>query len=231
MGTTIEFPRTSGGTAKGYLAEAKDPRAPGVVVIQEWWGLQGQIRSVCDRLADAGFAALAPDLFGGKVIPYHDAAAANAAMASLDFGRSTDEEVRGAVRHLAARGGPVGLTGFCMGGAVTVIGAARIPELSAAVCFYGLPPESVARPEDVRVPLQAHFATLDDWCTPAAVDEFERRLRAAGKTFEIHRYEGASHAFMNSDRKEVHDPGAAQLAWDRALTFLRRHLAKTSPAR
>jgi carboxymethylenebutenolidase len=223
MGTTIDYPRTSGGTGRGHLAEAKDPKAPGVVVIQEWWGLQGQIKSVCDRLAAAGFTALAPDLFGGKVIPYHDQAAANAAMGSLDFKRSTEEDVRGAVKHLAARGVKVGLTGFCMGGAITIIGAVHIPELSAAVCFYGMPPESVAAPKDVRVPLQGHFASHDDWVTPDVVNEFEKKLRAAGKTFELYRYEG-HHAFMNSDRKEVYDAGAATLAWDRALAFFRKHL-------
>jgi carboxymethylenebutenolidase len=224
MGKMISFPRTNGGTAQGYLSEAKDPKAPGVVVIQEWWGLQGQIKGVCDRLAGAGFHALAPDLFGGKVVPYHDSAAANAAMGALDFRAATDEAVRGAVKHLKARGGKVGLTGFCMGGAVVIIGAVRIPELDAAVCFYGLPPESVAAPKDVRVPLQAHFASQDDWCTPAAADDFERKLRAAGKTFEIHRYQG-QHAFMNSDRKEVYAAEAAKLAWDRCLQFFRKHLA------
>jgi carboxymethylenebutenolidase len=218
-----DFAKTSGGTARGYLAEAREPKAPGVVVIQEWWGLQGQIKAVCDRLAAAGFTALAPDLYGGKVIPYHDGAAASAAMSSLDFKRSTDEEVRGAVRHLAARGVKVGLTGFCMGGEVTVIGAVHIPELSAAVCFYGLPPESVAAPRDIRVPFQGHFASLDDWCTPAAVDAFERKLRAAGKTFELHRYAG-HHAFMNSERKEAYGAEAATQAWDRALAFFGKHL-------
>ena len=224
MGKMISFPRTSGGTAQGYLSEAKDPKAPGVVVIQEWWGVQGQIKGVCDRLAEAGFHALAPDLYGGKVVPYHDAAAANAAMGALDFQAATDEAVRGAVKHLKAGGGKVGLTGFCMGGAVTIIGAVRIPELDAAVCFYGLPPESVAAPKDVRVPLQAHFASQDDWCTPAAADDFERKLQAAGKVFEIHRYQG-QHAFMNSDRKEVYAAEAAKLAWDRCLQFFRKHLA------
>lgn len=223
MGAMVTFPTTTGGTARGYLAEAKDAKAPGVVVIQEWWGLQGQIKGVCDRLAEAGFTALGPDLYGGQVVPYHDPKAAGAAMSSLDFKAATDEAVRGAVRYLAARGGKVGLTGFCMGGAVTVIGAVRIPELSAAVCFYGLPPESVAAPEDVRVPLQGHFASRDDWCTPDAVDGFERRLAAAGKAFEIHRYEG-DHAFMNSDRKEVHSAEAARLAWDRCLAWFGKHL-------
>lgn len=223
MGAMIDFPKTSGGTARGYLAEAKEARAPGVVVIQEWWGLQGQIKTVCDRLAAAGFQALAPDLYGGKVVPYHDSAAANATMASLDFRRSTDEEVRGAVRFLAGRGVKVGLTGFCMGGAVTVIGAVHVPELSAAVCFYGLPPEGVAAPRDIRVPFQGHFASLDDWCTPAAVDAFEKKLQAAGKTYEIHRYPG-HHAFMNSERKEVYGAGEAQVAWDRMLAFFGKQL-------
>lgn len=224
MGKMISFPRTSGGTAQGYLAEARDPKAPGVVVIQEWWGLQGQIKGVCDRLAEAGFTALAPDLYGGKVVPYHEAAAANAAMGSLDFKKQTDEAVRGAVKHLAGRGAKVGLTGFCMGGAVTIIGAAHIPEISAAVCFYGLPPESVAAAKDVRVPLQCHFAAQDDWVTPAAAADFEKKLRAAGKQFEIHRYPG-HHAFMNSDRQEVHDPAAATQAWDRCVSFFRKHLS------
>lgn len=220
----VSFPRLGGGTAQGHLAEAKDPKAPGVVVIPEWWGLQGQIKGVCDRLADAGLTALAPDLYAGKVVPYHDPDAASAAMSSLDFKKETDEAVRGAVKHLAARGVKVGLTGFCMGGAVTVIGAVHIPELAAAVCFYGLPPESVAAPKDVRVPLQCHFATQDDWVTPAAAADFEKKLKAAGKKFEIHRYPG-HHAFMNSDRKEVHDPAAAKQAWDRCVAFFKKHLA------
>jgi carboxymethylenebutenolidase len=224
MGNMISFPRTSSGTEKGYLAQAKDAKAPGVVVIQEWWGLQGQIKSMCDRFAEAGFNALAPDLFEGKVIPYHDESAASAAMSSLDFASATAEIVRGAVRHLKSRGSKTGLTGFCMGGAVTVIGAARIPEVDAAVCFYGLPPPQVASGKDVRVPLQAHFANEDDWVTPEKADAFEKELKSAGKTYEIYRYD-AHHAFMNSDRKNVHDAKSAKLAWDRALTWFRRYLA------
>jgi carboxymethylenebutenolidase len=224
MGTTVSFPRTTGGNAQGYLAEAKDAKAPGVVVIQEWWGLQGQIKAVCDRFAEAGFTALAPDLYAGKVVPYHDAAAASAAMGSLDFLGATEQIVRGAVKHLEARAAKVGLTGFCMGGAVTVIGAARIPELDAAVCFYGLPPPQVVSGKDVRVPLQGHFANEDDWITPEKVDAFEKELKASGQPYEVYRYQ-ARHAFMNSDRKEVHDPKAAKLAWDRTLAWFRRYLA------
>ncbi len=224
MGSMISFPRTTTGTAQGYLAEAREAKAPAVVVIQEWWGLQGQIKSVCDRFAQDGFTALAPDLFGGKVVPYHDSAAASAMMNSLDFKAATEEAVRGAVRHLKARGGKVGLTGFCMGGAVTVIGAARIPELDAAVTFYGLPPPQVASGKDVRVPLQGHFASEDDWITPDKADAFEKELKAAKKTYEIHRYKG-HHAFMNSERKEVYDAKAAKAAWDRCVAWFRKHLA------
>jgi carboxymethylenebutenolidase len=223
MGQMISFPRADGKPASGYLAEAKTVKGPGVVVIQEWWGLQGQIKEVCDRFAAAGFTALAPDLYGGKVVPYHDRAAAAAAMNGLDFKDATEQAVRGAVQLLASRGGKVGLTGFCMGGAVTVIGAARIPELSAAVAFYGLPPPQVATARDVRVPLQGHFASHDDWCTPEVVDAFERDLEAAGKTYEIHRYEG-HHAFMNSERGEVYGAEAAKVAWERCLAFFGKHL-------
>ena len=225
MGTMVSFSRTTSGIANGYLAEAKNAKAPGVVVIQEWWGLQGQVKAMCDRFAEAGFTALAPDLYAGKVVPYHDEAAASAAMASLDFKTATGEIVRGAVKHLKARGAKVGLTGFCMGGAVTVIGAVHIPELEAAVCFYGLPPPQAASGKDVRVPLQGHFANQDDWITPEKADAFEKELksRSSGKPYEIHRYQ-AHHAFMNSDRKSVYDAKAAKLAWDRCVAWFTRHL-------
>jgi carboxymethylenebutenolidase len=220
----ISHPKAGGGVAQAYLAEASDAGAAGVVVIQEWWGLQGQIRSVCDRLAAEGFRALAPDLFEGKVIPYHDSGAAKAAMSALDLRAVTDSTVRGAVQHLAREGRKVGIVGFCMGGAVVVVAAARVPELAAAVCFYGLPPREIASAGDVRVPLQAHFASEDSWCTPPLVTAFEQELRAAGKTFELHRYE-ARHAFMNSERPEAYEAGAARLGWERCLAFLRKHLA------
>jgi carboxymethylenebutenolidase len=223
MGKMVSFPRTTGQPAQGYLAEARQAKAPGVVVIQEWWGLQGQIKGVCDRLAEAGFNALAPDLYDGKVVPYHDKAAASAAMAALDFKAATSEAVRGAVQFLAGRGGKVGITGFCMGGAVAVIGAVHIPELSAAVCFYGLPPDEVASGAKVRIPFQGHFAKQDDWVDGPAADAFEKKLKLTGQPFEIFRYDG-QHAFMNSDRKEVYAAGAAEQAWERCLRFFRTHL-------
>lgn len=224
MGTKITFKRPDGKDASGYLATATRPNRPGLVVIQEWWGLQDQIKGMCERFADAGYQALAPDLYAGTVVPYHDTAATNREMSSLNFLEATDQVVHGAAQYLkATTGRKVGLTGFCMGGAITIIGAVRIPELSAAVCFYGLPPLTVASPKDIRVPLQAHFANQDDWCTPKAVDDFAAALKAAGKTAEIFRYD-AKHAFMNEQRSDVHDKKAAELAWERTLAFLGKYL-------
>ena len=223
MGTMIAFKRPDGGDASGYLANAARGDAPGLVVIQEWWGLQEQVKAMTDRFALAGFDALAPDLYRGVVVPYHDAEAAGKEMMSLNFLDAAEQTVRGAAQFLKRNGAKAGLTGFCMGGAVTIIGAARIPELSAAVAFYGLPPAQAAGPADVKVPLQGHFANKDEHVPPAAVDAFESGLKAAGKDFEFFRYD-ADHAFANEQRMAVHDREAAELAWGRAIAFFKKHL-------
>jgi carboxymethylenebutenolidase len=223
MGTQISFKRPDGKDASGYLVNADRGDAPGVVVIQEWWGLQEQIKGICDRFALAGFDALAPDLYNGKVVPYHDMDAAAKEMNSLNFMDATTQTVRGAVQYLGRNGAKVGLTGFCLGGAVTIIGATRIPELTAGVVFYGIPPGQAAKPEDVKIPLQAHFANKDDWCTPDLVNGFEKAMMAAGKQLELFRYD-AEHAFVNEQRQSVHDRAAAELAWDRATGFFKKHL-------
>src|SRR5262245_4879601 len=223
MGSDIKFKRPDGKEGAGYLAKASAGNAPGVVVIQEWWGLQSQIKGICDRFAASGYTALAPDLYAGTVVPYHDTAAANKEMTSLNFLEATDQLVRGAAQHLKGSAAKVGLTGFCMGGAVTIIGAARVPEFSAGVCYYGIPPAAAAKPSDIRVPLQGHFANQDDWCTPPAVNEFETALKSAGKKAEIFRYD-AHHGFMNEERPDVHQKKAADQAWERTLAFWAKHL-------
>jgi carboxymethylenebutenolidase len=224
MGAGIDFKRPDGGDAKGYLANAASGEAPGVVVIQEWWGLAEQIKAMVDRFALAGFDALAPDLFNGVVVPYHDAERAAKEMSSLNFLDATEQTVRGAAQYLKRNGSKVGIAGFCMGGAVAVIASAKIPELTAAVSFYGLPPEQAVKATDVRIPLQGHFANKDDHITPKAVDDFEKALKAAGKDAEFFRYD-AAHAFVNEQRMAVHDRHAAELAWSRATAFLKRRLA------
>jgi carboxymethylenebutenolidase len=223
MGTAITFNRADGEQANGYLANAAHSDAPGIVVIQEWWGLQDQIKGMCDRFAAAGFDALAPDLYNGVVVPYHDTDAANKEMSSVNFVEATEQTVRGAAQYLERNGAQVGLTGFCMGGAVTIIGACRLPEIAAGVAFYGIPPSNVAKPADVKIPLQGHFANKDDWCTPNLVDEFEKGLVHANKAYEFFRYD-ADHAFANEQRASVHDRRQAEIAWGRAVAFFEKHL-------
>jgi carboxymethylenebutenolidase len=223
MGAEITFKRPDGGDAKGYLTNAARGDAPGVVVIQEWWGLSEQIKALADRFALAGFDALAPDLYEGVVVPYHDAERAQKEMMSLNFIEATEQNVRGAAQYLKRNGAKVGIAGFCMGGAVAIIGAAKIRELTAAVSFYGIPPEQAVKPTDVKIPLQGHFANRDDFITPKVVDDFEKALHAAGKDAEFFRYD-ADHAFVNEQRMVVHDRHAAELAWSRATAFLNKHL-------
>ena len=136
MGKMISFKRPDGQSVNGYLAEpGQAATAPGMVVIQEWWGLNNQIKGVADRLANAGYRALVPDLYRGKV-----ALAANEAehlMTSLNFGDAASQDVRGAVQHLKSSGSSkVGVTGFCMGGALTLLSAVNVPETNAAVAWY-----------------------------------------------------------------------------------------------
>jgi carboxymethylenebutenolidase len=220
MGQMIDFERPDGGRTRGYLATAGADR-PGIVVIQEWWGLNDQICGVADRFARAGFNALAPDLYQGRVTQKPDEA--NHLMTGLDFAGATHQDVRGAVRQLAAQGAKVGVMGFCMGGALTIAAAVHVPEVSAAVCFYGIPPKEFADPAAITIPLQAHFANRDDWCTPAAADGLEQAMTGAGRSPQVFRYD-ADHGFFNERRGDVYDAACAQQAWDRMTEFLGRTL-------
>lgn len=220
MGQMIDVTRPDGTSIRGYLASAGENR-PCVVVIQEWWGLNEQICGVADRFALAGFTALAPDLFQGRVTQKPDEA--SHLMNGLDFPGATHQDIRGAVQHLKRLGGKVGVMGFCMGGALTIAAAVHVPEVSAAVCFYGMPPREFADPANIRIPFQGHFANQDDWVTPQAVDGLEKAMRAGGNRPEIFRYD-AQHAFFNQQRPEVYDAACATLAWERMLGFLASNL-------
>lgn len=222
MGQMIEFNRPDGGRTQGYFADA-GANAPGVILIQEWWGLNDHIKNLADRLAAAGFSTLAPDLYRGRLTSSTDEA--SHMMNNLDFADATHQDLRGAVDHLAQRGQPVGVTGFCMGGALTVAAAVHLLGVSAASCFYGIPPATFADPAQIRIPFQGHFATRDDWCTPAVVAELESAMKAAGQQPDIHHYE-ADHAFMNKTRPEVYDEVCATKAWERTVTFLQQYLHK-----
>jgi carboxymethylenebutenolidase len=177
---------------------------------------------VADRFAAAGFNALAPDLYKGKVATEADEA--SHMMNGLDFPDAAHQDIYGAVNYLKASSGKIGVAGFCMGGALTVAAGVHVPGISAAVCFYGIPPREFAAPENIKAPFQGHFANRDDWCTPAAVDALETAMIRAGLAPQVHRYD-ADHAFFNNSRPEVYDAAAATLAWQRTIAFLGEHLA------
>ena len=229
MGSTISYQRPDGQSVNGFLEEpAQGGSAPGIVVIQEWWGLNDQIRGVASKVAAAGYRALVPDLYRGKVAL--EAKEAEHLMHGLDFTVAAGQDVRGAVQYLKATGSAqVGVTGFCMGGALTLLAAANVPETDAAVVWYGYPPLDYLNAAGIRAPLMAHWGTEDMAFPVAGVDKHEQKLRDAHIAFDFHRYE-AKHAFANetADSKNLamlkYNPAAAQLAWRRTLDFFAQHL-------
>jgi carboxymethylenebutenolidase len=229
MGKMTVYKRPDGQSVDGYLADPAESRnAPGIVVIQEWWGLNDQIKGVADKLAAAGYRALVPDLYRGKVaLQAHEA---EHLMNGLNFGDAAGQDIRGAVQHLKTLGCPkVGVTGFCMGGALTLLSAVNVPELSAAVVWYGYPPLEYVDASKIKIPLLGHYAIHDTAFPIAKVDELETKLREAKVAFEFHRYD-AKHAFANetADSKGLaflqYDPNAAKVAWQRTMDFLGKHL-------
>jgi carboxymethylenebutenolidase len=220
MGAAMEFSRPDGGTTKGYLAKAGDGR-PGVIVLQEWWGLNDQICGVADRFARAGYNALAPDLYEGRLTSEPDEA--NHLMEGLDFPGATHQDTRGAAQHLQSIGGKVAVMGFCMGGALTVAAAVHVPEVDAAVCYYGIPPADFADPKDIKIPFQGHFAEHDDWCTPDLVKALQAGLRKSGVDHEVFSYD-AQHAFFNERSEAAYDAACANLSWERMADFLAARL-------
>jgi len=229
MGKMISFKRPDGQSVNGYLAEpAQGAAAPGIVVIQEWWGLNDQIKGVADKLAAAGYRALVPDLYRGKVAL--EANEAEHLMTNLNFGDAAGQDVRGAVQHLKATGSETcGVTGFCMGGALTLLSAVNVPETDAGVVWYGYPPLEYIDASKIKAPLLAHWATDDAAFPIVKVDELEKMLRAAKVKFEFHRY-NAKHAFANetADSKNLpilkYDPKAAEIAWGRTMEFFGKQL-------
>jgi carboxymethylenebutenolidase len=219
MGSMIEFTRPDGGRTRGYLASAGQGR-PGIVVIQEWWGLNDQICGVADRFARAGYNALAPDLYKGRLTAVPDEA--NHLMTNLNFPDATHQDLHGAANHLQESSGKVGVMGFCMGGALTIAALVHVPLLAAGVCFYGIPPKEFADTAKITAPFQGHFANQDDWCTPAAVNALEAAMKAAGQAPELYRYD-AAHAFFN-ERSAAYNLDCANQAWDRMMGFLERRL-------
>jgi carboxymethylenebutenolidase len=227
MGETIEFP-SNGSTGQGYLATPGPGTGPGVVVIQEWWGLVPHIKDVCDRFAAAGFVALAPDLYRGTALSVTEPDEAGKEMMAMSIERA-GKDMSGAVDVVSARstGDGVGVVGFCMGGGLALVLACQRPDaVRACVPFYGIIPWPDAQPDysAMRAPVLGHIAEKDAYFSPEAAAALESQLRSLGREAEFHVYPGVDHAFFNDARPEVYDAEASALAWARTVDFLRTQL-------
>lgn len=221
----ITYVRPDGEEARGYLAMPKEgEKAPAVVLIHEWWGLDEQTRGIADRLSQHGYQVLVPDLYEGEVARIGDTEKASSLMSKLDMDLAVAQHVQGAVNYLRQKGASrVATLGFCMGGAMAIKSAVNVEGIDASVSFYAVMPNKVADVRRIRIPFQAHCSVIDEFTPREEIDVFEGSLREGGAPYELHRYE-APHAFMNERRPDKHDPAAAQVAWERTVHFLGRVL-------
>lgn len=217
-GDYTTFPTTDGDT-RAYLSLPPSGSGPGLLVIQEWWGLVQHIADMTDRFAERGFVAMAPDLYRGEVAEEPDHAMT--LMRELDIPNAAQALADAATylrNHDANASGKVGCVGYCMGGGMTLLVASH-GVIDAGAPFYGVLPGGLPDASSIRCPIQGHYAEHDD--ATASVPELERSI--AGSEFFV--YPGTSHAFCNDDRPDVYDADASALAMDRATAFFMRHLS------
>jgi len=223
MGDSVQFD-SAAGAATGYLASpagSLDVRS-GVVVIQEWWGLVPHIEDVAERFAALGYVALAPDLYHGKSTV--EAEEAHHLMEGLDWGRAA-QELAGAVAYLRSVAGVrrVGVVGFCMGGALTVIAAAD-PGVDAYASFYGFPPAGAVALDRIDAPGLIFFGEHENAFSVPDAQAFAQQQRESGKQAEVVVYPDAGHAFFNDTRPEAYQQAAADGAWRRTVELFEQHL-------
>lgn len=224
MSQMLQFPANEHATA-GYLALPDTGSGPGLLVIQEWWGLVEHIKHVCDRFAAEGFVALAPDLYHGVATKSPDEA--GKLFMALSIARAA-ADLRGAADALLDRpevtSSKVAAVGFCMGGQLALYAGVEFPDrIGAVVDFYGIHPNVRIDPSRLRVPVLAHFAERDNSVKVADARALATNIEAAGGSIEAHFYP-ADHAFFNDSRPTVYDRGCSEMAWERTLAFLRKHV-------
>lgn len=231
MGEMVEF-KSNGDTAGGYLALPATGSGPGVIVVQEWWGLHAQIKGVADRLAGEGFVALAPDLYRGELAQHDEMDKAGQLMSSLPMDRAA-RDMSGAVdflaSHSAVTGDGIGAIGFCMGGGlVLVLGTLRPDKIKAVVPFYGVVGfDDDGHPDwsKLAAPVQGHYGANDDFFPAAKAEALEAGLKSLGKDATVYVYPGTGHAFANEhDPLGTYDADAAAQAYERAISFLHAQL-------
>jgi len=225
MGEMVQFPY-AGGTTSGYLSVPEQGSGPGVLVIQEWWGLVDHIKDLCDRFAGEGFVALAPDLYHGKMTKSPDEAGKLMMALRVDEAeRDLSAAAQYLARHDATSGEKIGVVGFCMGGALALYTATRNSKIGACVVFYGGHPNVKPDLPNLQAPVLGLYGENDRSVTPAVVRDLEERLKTLGKQIEVNIYPGADHAFFNDTRPQVYNAEAAADAWQRTVDFLRKNLS------
>lgn len=208
----------NGKTANAYLAEPEGG-GPGVLVLHAWWGLKPYFKQVCDRLAEQGFTALAPDLYQGEI-----ASTVDEAQALLDQSDSElmGDMVKAAKDYLTSlrTGKPIGVVGFSMGASWGLVVAANEPDISAVVLFYG---SGGVEFKQVKAKVLGHYAEVDEWEPLEYINSMENDMKAAGVDATFHFYPQVGHWFVEPDVPE-YDSEAAKLAWERTYEFLKENL-------
>jgi carboxymethylenebutenolidase len=225
MTTAVRFAGKGGADLGGVSGEpAGVDKVGAVVVVQEWHGVNDVVKALVDRFAAAGFLAIAPDLYHGKLAKNTEEAAA--LMNALDKTEAV-AEIGAAVAHVKASprsNGKVAIVGFCLGGALTFASARHLERITCAVPFYGIPGFPMEEYAKIKAPVLAHFAKTDDWAKASTAEEIQKAINGAGGSMELHVYD-AGHAFMRAGDPAVYDEASAAVAWDRTIAFLKKHLA------
>ena len=221
-GKMVDFP-SNGSTTQGYLATPPSGKGPGVLVIQEWWGLVPHIKRVADRFAAEGFSALAPDMYHGKTASEPDGA--GKLFMALNIAQA-EKDLRGAATYLAGHSstGKLGAVGFCMGGQLALFAGTLNPNVGAVVDFYGIHPNVKPDYGKLSGPVLGLFAEKDGFVKPEDARAMEAAVKAAGKSVEVHIYPGVDHAFFNDENKAAYDKATADDAWRRTLAHFQKNL-------
>ncbi len=223
-GNMIDF-QMNGQTCPAYLSPSKKGKGPGVIVIQEYWGLIDHIKEVADRFAEAGFTALAPDFYLGQKAEKPDDAGRLMMALNID---QAEKIVRGAVDTLLAQdstiGNKLGVVGFCMGGQLSLYAASVNPKIGACVDYYGVHPNVTPKLENLQAPVLGFFAEHDAHVTPTVVQNLSEKLNSFGKKHNFITYPNANHAFFNETRPDVYNKHAAEDSWKKMMDFFNENL-------
>jgi len=221
-GKMVSFP-SNGYTTEGYLATPASGKGPGVLVIQEWWGLVPHIKAVCDRFAVAGFSALAPDMYHGKTASEPDGAGKLFMALNIE---QAEKDLRSAATYLAGHSSTaqLGAVGFCMGGQLALFAGCTNRSIGPVVDFYGIHPNVKPDYSKLSGPVLGLFAEKDGFVNPDVARGVEAAIKKAGKQVEIHIYPGRDHAFFNDTNQAAYHKADADDAWKRTVDHFKKNL-------